>query len=1160
MEIYNPLANEWLQTLSAADNGTFSIGGVTEGAESFIIKQMLQKSSCVFVARDDKHLALVKDYLIAINKDCEILEFPAWDVIPYSRSSPASHIQSLRLKTLHKLAQNRIKDNCIILTTINAITQRTLPKAYIQSTGQTLKIGSTIPLEQLTKLLSTLGYTRTSTVREAGEFAVRGGILDIFPAGETSGYRIDFFGDDIDDIRLFDPSTQRSNKHVKTLTLIPATEILLSEESIELFRKNYRNLAGTIEKSDILYQSISNGVAWPAMEHWLPLFYNKLDNLLDYCPNLPVIIAYQFEELQKNRLETIHDYYQARQSQKDEKNIDERYVPVPPESFFENTETWWEILKSKKVLQLSPFVEEGNLFHLNSKIVPRYYEIAPTHLPIGERIQNWINQQNLKHIVTFSKNPNAQNRLIRLLKDTHGPQTSVIETLSDAAQYGSSTMAIIRGRISRGLIINNIAFISDDDILGKTYGTARRSSQRAEDVILQASALNEGDFIVHIEHGVGQYEGLETVTALGAPHDCLKLLYSGGDRLYVPVENLELLSRYGGDNKSVALDKLGGVAWQARRAKAKERITEMAGELMKVAAQRAIKQGIVMDVQEGAYEEFCSNFGYRETDDQYNAINDVLKDLTSGKVADRLICGDVGFGKTEVALRAAFITAMSGYQVAIIVPTTLLAKQHYQNFVKRFEGFPVKIAQLSRLITAKNAKEIKENVKQGKIDILIGTHALLSKDVEFDRLGLVVVDEEQHFGVAHKEKLKQLRNNVHVLTLTATPIPRTLQMALTGVRDLSIIATPPVDRLAIRTFIQAYDSVTIREAILKEKYRGGQSFFVCPRLKDVRRMEEKLKTLLPEIKIGIAHGQMPARALEETIAAFIDGEFDVLLSTQIVESGIDMPNVNTIIIYRADMFGLSQLYQLRGRVGRGDIRAWAWLVTEPHRYINKTALQRLEVMQTLDNLGAGFSVASHDLDQRGAGNLLGDEQSGHIKEVGIELYQKMLEEAVADAKIQKATDKESEERQLWSTRINMGLAIMIPTDYVPDLDLRMNLYRRIANVNDAAQLEDIATELQDRFGQLPDEVENLLTISAIKIQCKYLGIEQLDVGPKAIVIKFYNDIFKNPVALINYIQQHGQTTKIRANQSVVFSQNLTDKTQKLDAVNNILDCLKNMLK
>lgn len=1160
MEIFNPSSNKWLQAFFAADDHLFSIGGVTEGAEAFVILQMLQKSSCVFVARDDKHLALIKDYLKAIDNNCEILEFPAWDVIPYSRSSPASHIQSLRIKTLHQLAQNQVKDNCVILTTINAITQRTLPKSIIQSTGQNLKIGSTISLEQLIKLLTTLGYIRTSTVREAGEFAVRGGILDIFPAGESSGYRIDFFGDDIDDIRLFDPSTQRSNKHVKTISLIPATEILLSDESIELFRKKYRNLAGTIEKSDILYQSISNGVAWPAMEHWLPLFYNKLDNLLDYCADFPVILSYQIDELQKNRLETIYDYYQARLSQINEKNIDERYVPVTPESFFDDNSAWQKSINDRRIVQLSPFVEEENLFHLQSKIVPRYYEIAPTHLPIGERIQNWINQQNLKHIVVFSKNPNAQTRLIRLLKDTHGPETYIIEALSDATQYDASAIAIIRGRISHGLIINDIAFISDDDILGKTYGSARRSSQRAEDVILQASALNEGDFIVHIEHGVGQYEGLETVTALGAPHDCLKLLYNGGDRLYVPVENLELLSRYGGDNKSVTLDKLGGIAWQMRRAKAKERITEMADELMKVAAQRAIKQGIVMDVQEGAYEEFCSNFGYRETDDQYNAINDVIKDLTSGKVADRLICGDVGFGKTEVALRAAFITAMSGYQVAIIVPTTLLAKQHYQNFIKRFDGFPVKIAQLSRLVTAKNAKAIKEDVKYGKIDILIGTHALLSKDVEFKHLGLVVVDEEQHFGVAHKEKLKQLRNNVHVLTLTATPIPRTLQMALTGVRDLSIIATPPVDRLAIRTFIQTYDSVTIREAILREKYRGGQSFFVCPRLKDVRRMEEKLKKLLPEIKIGIAHGQMPARALEETITAFIDGQFDVLLSTQIVESGIDMPNVNTIVIYRADMFGLSQLYQLRGRVGRGDIRAWAWLVTEPHRYINKTALQRLEVMQTLDNLGAGFSVASHDLDQRGAGNLLGDEQSGHIKEVGIELYQKMLEEAVSAAKIQKENNETQEGNQLWSTRINMGLAIMIPTDYIPDLDLRMSLYRRIANVNDIQQLEEIATELQDRFGQLPSEVENLLTISAIKIQCKYLGIEQLDVGPKAVVIKFYNDYFKNPVALIHYIQQHGQTTKIRADQSVVFSQNLTDKAQKLEAVNNILDCLENMLK
>ncbi|MFV0431287.1 MAG: transcription-repair coupling factor [Alphaproteobacteria bacterium] len=1146
----------WLAKISSSSD-CLCVGGITEGAEFFIIKQILQEQSCIFVARDDKHLSLIKEYLGIFVGDFDILEFPAWDVTPYSRNSPAHDILSLRLKTLHHLSQKNIHKNTVILTTISAITQRTLPQNILKSTGQTVKVNSTISIENLTKLLLKLGYNRTSTVREAGEFAIRGGILDVFPTGEKSGIRIDFFGDDIENIRRFDTTTQRSLKEIKSISFIPATEVLLSEESITHFRQNYRKLASTIEKSDILYQSISNGVSWPGMEHWLPLFYNKLDNILDYCPDFLMILSYQFDDIQKSRMEATQDYYQARLSQQNEKNIDERYVPVPPHNFFESHESWQTLIKERSYIQLSPFKESHNDFNLNSQAIPRFYEIKAAHLPMGARIKAWLKEHKVKHSVIFSKNPNAQTRLMRLLKDTEGPEVSLIEDVADIEHSIQDHTAIMRGRIKHGVIINDTALISDDDILGKSYGSSRKKSQRAEDLIMQASSLNEGDFIVHIEHGVGQYEGLETVTALDAPHDCLKLVYSGGDRLFVPVENLDLLSRYGGDSETVSLDKLGSTAWQTRRAKAKGRINEIATELMAIAAQREVKKGIMMQVSQGAFEEFCSRFGYRETDDQYNAIADVLNDLTSGKVTDRLVCGDVGFGKTEVALRAAFITALSGYQVAIIVPTTLLARQHYQNFVQRFEGFPVNIKQLSRLVSPKEAKQVKEDLKAGKIDIVIGTHALLSNDVQFKRLGLVIVDEEQHFGVSHKEKLKKLRNNVHMLTLTATPIPRTLQMALTGVRDLSIIATPPVDRLAIRTFVQAYDSVTIREAILREKYRGGQSFFVCPRLKDIRKIEEKLKKSLPEIKIGIAHGQMPIKSLEETITAFVNQEFDVLLSTQIVESGIDMPNVNTIIIYRADMFGLSQLYQLRGRVGRSDIRAWAWLITEPKKQISKTALQRLEVMQTLDHLGAGFSVASHDLDQRGAGNLLGEEQSGHIKEVGIELYQKMLEEAVLAAKNKQTND--SNEDNLWSPKINMGIAVMIPEVYVPDLDLRMSIYRKIANVGELQNLEDIASEMQDRFGELPEEVENLLNISAIKIQCKKLNIQQLDVGSKAIVIKFFNNQFKNPTKLLEYIQKQSDKIKIRPDQSILLSEQLNEKQKKLEAVNNILEKLENML-
>ena len=680
--------------------------------------------------------------------------------------------------------------------------------------------------------------------------------------------------------------------------------------------------------------------------------------------------------------------------------------------------------------------------------------------------------------------------------------------------------------LEHGFETDNLAVISETDILGDRLARPKRK-RRAANFLAEASSLTPGDLVVHIDHGIGRYVGLKTLEVQDAPHDCLEIHYAGDYKLYLPVENIDLLTRYGAESDGVQLDRLGGAAWQSRKARAKERLREMADGLIKIAAARATRSTEEVDPPSGVYDEFCARFPYEETDDQLNAIADVLGDLSAGRPMDRLICGDVGFGKTEVALRAAFVVAMSGQQVAIVCPTTLLARQHYKTFVERFHSWPIKVRRLSRLVPAAEAAQTREDLKKGEVEIVIGTHAVLSKQVEFADLGLVIVDEEQHFGVKHKEALKALRAEVHMLTLTATPIPRTLQMALSGIREMSIIATPPVDRLAVRTYVSEFDPVTIREALLREKYRGGQAYYVVPRIKDLPDIEKFLRDQVPEVRFIVGHGQMAPSQLEDVMSAFYDGQYDVLLSTTIVESGLDIPTANTLVVHRADMFGLSQLYQLRGRVGRAKQRAYAYLTTPPNRQLTLSAEKRLRVLQSLDSLGAGFQLASHDLDIRGGGNLLGEEQSGHIREVGVELYQQMLEDAVADLKA-RGGEGPAVDRG-WSPQINTGAAVLIPEDYVPDLSVRLALYRRLSDAEKAEDREALAAELIDRFGPLPDEAGSLLKVVAVKGLCREANVSKIDVGPKGAVISFRNDTFADPMALVQHVQRNrpGRCAQIR---------------------------------
>ena len=662
--------------------------------------------------------------------------------------------------------------------------------------------------------------------------------------------------------------------------------------------------------------------------------------------------------------------------------------------------------------------------------------------------------------------------------------------------------------------------------------------------------MSIGDLVVHVEHGIGRYQGLKTLTVQDAPHDCLHLEYFDNAKLFLPVENIELLSRFGSDDVEVQLDKLGGVAWQSRKAKMRARIKMLAEQLIAIAAKRSMRHTEIVSPGTGPYDEFCARFPYTETEDQENAIADIIEDFAKGQPMDRLVCGDVGFGKTEIALRAAFIMAMSGRQVAVITPTTLLARQHYKNFVARFKGFPLKIAQLSRMVSASDAKAAKEGIADGQVDIIIGTHALLQKTIKFRDVALVIVDEEQHFGVKHKERLKEFRADTHVLTLTATPIPRTLQLAMSGIRDLSLIATPPVDRLAVRTTVGPFDRVVARETLLREHYRGGQSFYVAPRIADLDNIAEYLRDELPELKFMIAHGQMGSGELEDIMTAFYEGKFDVLVSTTIIESGLDIPTANTIIIHRADMFGLGQLYQLRGRVGRSKQRAYAYLTTSAKKKLTPAAERRLKVMQSLDTLGAGFTLASHDLDIRGAGNLLGEEQSGHVKEVGVELYQHMLEEAVAELR-----DGGAAREDVWSPQINLGASVLIPDDYVADLDVRMALYRRLGDVSNSEELNGFAAELIDRFGPLPHEVSQLLEIVALKAICRRAGISKIDAGPKGAVISFHNDQFSNVAGLIEFVSSSPLDIKLRPDQKFVFRQAWASDQARLKGARKIAELI-----
>jgi transcription-repair coupling factor (superfamily II helicase) len=1128
-----------------------TLSGLARGAQPLVLADLARASNgrAVFIAPDESAMQGIAETAAFFAPELEVLTFPAWDCLPYDRASPALSISARRLAALHRL-QAPADGPQLLVTTINAVLQRTLTPFRIRESVRELKTGMEIGRDSLIAQLQRQGYSRTDTVIDAGEYAVRGSIFDIYPSGLEAGLRLDFFGDELETLRLFDPNTQRSTGAIERHLLLPASEALLDEDSVKRFRARYREQFGAGATSDPLYQAISDGRRLAGMEHWLPLLEERMVTLFDHlAAGDLVIIDNSAQGAADERLGDIADYFATRSDTSGK--AAGSYRPLAPEALYLSRDelaarqSGWPIHRtdifaqpeSARVIDFG--FGSGRDFAPERARGDNIYEAAARYLT-GQAAQG-------RKVLIACYSAGSRARVSAILGEAVKPVPVEAETWQEALGLAAKGVPVaLVLPLDNGFSNGDLELVTEQDLLGDRLVRRKKRKKSADAFLAELAALTPGDLVVHMDHGIGRYEGLQSIPVGKSPHDCVMLTYAGGDKLYIPVENIDVLSRYGSDSDLVALDRLGGEGWQRRKARLKERIREIAHELLKTAALRALRQAPALVPEQASYDQFADRFPWQETEDQERAIEDVLEDLAAGKPMDRLVCGDVGFGKTEVALRAAFVAAMSGLQVAIVAPTTLLARQHYSNFVERFAGFPLNIGRLSRLVPAKEATATRDGLTDGTIDIVIGTHAILSKSVKFKRLGLVIVDEEQRFGVNHKEALKQLRANVHVLTLTATPIPRTLQMAMSGLRELSTIQTPPVDRLAVRTYVMEWDNMVMREALLREHHRGGQSFIVVPRIADMESVEQWLRDTVPEVRFVTAHGQMGATEVEERMSAFYEKKYEVLLSTTIVESGLDIPSANTIIIHRADRFGLAQLYQLRGRVGRAKLRAYAYLTTPADMVLAPVAEKRLKVLGDLDSLGAGFQLASHDLDIRGAGNLLGDEQSGHIREVGFELYQSMLEDAILAAK---AGDMGiAKERHSLSPQITVDAPIMIPEDYVPDLAVRMALYRRLNDAEDQDELEAISAEMIDRFGALPSPTANLVKLIQIKQQAVAANIAKIDVGAKGTLVSFHKDQFPDPVGLIAYAERLAGAIKLRPDSKIAVNRAWGDPAARLNGL------------
>ncbi|GKX39028.1 transcription-repair-coupling factor [Pectobacterium carotovorum subsp. carotovorum] len=1097
----------------------------------------------VLIAPDMQNALRLRDEIQQFT-DQHVTTLPDWETLPYDSFSPHQEIISTRLSTLYQLPN---MTRGVLILPVNTLMQRVCPHSFLHGHALVLKKGQRLSRDKLRSQLEQAGYRSVDQVMEHGEYATRGALLDLFPMGSEEPYRIDFFDDEIDSLRLFDVDTQRTLNEVPHINLLPAHEFPTDKTAIELFRSQWREQFEVRRDAEHIYQQVSKGV-WPAgIEYWQPLFFSEpLPSLFSYFPNNTLLVN------TGNLEQSAERFWQDIQQRFESRRVDPMRPLLPSDSLWLRVDGLFTELKAWPRVQLKTDTLPEKAANVNLAYLP-LPELAIQHqqkspLDVLRRFIEQFDGQVIFSVESEGRRETLQELLARIKLNP-----TLINTLEQAQERGTY---LIIGASEHGFIdtLRQRALICESDLLGERVSRRRQDSRRTintDTLIRNLAELRPGQPVVHLEHGVGRYAGLTTLEAGGIKAEYLILTYAGEDKLYVPVSSLHLISRYaGGADENAPLHKLGGDAWSRARQKAAERVRDVAAELLDIYAQRAAKSGFAFKHDKTQYQLFCESFPFETTPDQAQAINAVLSDMCQPLAMDRLVCGDVGFGKTEVAMRAAFLAVENHKQVAVLVPTTLLAQQHFDNFRDRFANWPVKIEMISRFRSAREQTQVLKETQEGKVDILIGTHKLLQSDVHWRDLGLLIVDEEHRFGVRHKERIKAMRADVDILTLTATPIPRTLNMAMSGMRDLSIISTPPARRLAVKTFVREYDSLVVREAILREILRGGQVYYLYNDVENIEKATQRLAELVPEARIAIGHGQMRERELERVMSDFHHQRFNVLVCTTIIETGIDIPSANTIIIERADHFGLAQLHQLRGRVGRSHHQAYAYLLTPNPKAMSTDAQKRLEAIASLEDLGAGFALATHDLEIRGAGELLGDDQSGQMTSVGFSLYMELLESAV-DA-LKAGREPSLEDLINSQTDVELRLPALLPDDFIPDVNTRLSLYKRIASAKSTAELDELKVELIDRFGLLPDASRYLLQIAALRQQAQALGIRRIEGNEKGGFIEFSEQNRVDPSHLIGLLQRDPGTYRLDGPTRLKFMKDLSDRPQRIEFIGSLL--------
>ena len=1125
------------------------LGNVLPGADALAISEIAeQNQNLTVVVTPDTRSAVRLSRVLSELSSQNVCLFPDWETLPYDTFSPHQEIISSRLSALFHL-QNAKKG--IFLLPISTLMQRLCPPQYLQHNVLLIKKGDRLVIDKMRLQLEAAGYRAVEQVLEHGEYAVRGALLDLFPMGSAVPFRLDFFDDEIDSIRTFDVDTQRTLDEINSINLLPAHEFPTDDKGIEFFRAQFRETFGEIRRDpEHIYQQISKGTLISGIEYWQPLFFSEMATLFDYLPEQTLFVGMENNQMQGER------FYQDAKQRYEQRKVDPMRPLLPPEKLWLNVDEVNRRLKSYPRITFKAEKVRSSVRQKNLPVaaLPEVTIQSQQKEPLGQ-LRQFI--EHFKGNILFSVETEGRRET---LLDLLSPLKLKPKQIQSLEQAENEKFSLLVSSLEQGFIIEQslpVAIIGEANLLGERVQQRSRDKRKTinpDTLVRNLAELKIGQPVVHLDHGVGRYGGLITLDTGGIKAEYLLLNYANESKLYVPVTSLHLISRYvGGSDESAPLHKLGNEAWAKSRQKAAEKIRDVAAELLDVYAQREAKKGFAFKYDREEFQQFAATFPFEETYDQEMAINAVISDMCQPKAMDRLVCGDVGFGKTEVAMRAAFLAVMNHKQVAVLVPTTLLAQQHYENFKDRFANLPVNVEVLSRFKTAKEQKQILENLAEDKVDILIGTHKLIQSDVKFNDLGLLIIDEEHRFGVGQKEKIKQLRANIDILTLTATPIPRTLNMAMNGIRDLSIISTPPARRLSIKTFVRQNDDLVVREAILREILRGGQVYYLHNDVASIENTAEKLTALVPEARVIVGHGQMRERELERVMSDFYHQRYNVLVCSTIIETGIDVPTANTIIIERADHFGLAQLHQLRGRVGRSHHQAYAYLLTPPSKMMTKDAERRLDALENLDNLGAGFILATHDLEIRGAGELLGNEQSGQIESIGFSLYMELLDAAVKALK--EGREPSLEELTQQQADIELRVPALLPDDYLGDVNMRLSFYKRIAAAESKSELDELKVELIDRFGLLPDATKNLLQIAELRLLVEPLKVVRIDAGTQGGFIEFSAKAQVNPDKFIQLIQKEPIVYRFDGPLKFKFMKDLSDNKVRLEFVVDLLKAI-----